>query len=354
MSKKIVLMLVLALVSTMIASAADYELNSVTGVWSAVDGGNDVTGVGTNEIRWGEVDGDDEQSGLRFDGTGSASFNEGDTFLLGELTHLNFPVGGGTAADGATLQITMSFVSPTVSPDPEFTFNFEIEETPNENDLEDCPGFQETGTPCDDRITFPDSFGEESYEIEDKLYTLKISGFVDSFPSGSPVSEFITEENQENSAFLVGTLSSVLVAKPQITLVKKTTNGQEAESAPGPSILVGEYILWEYVVQNTGNVELTDVVVTDDMGVVVTCPQDSLGSGEAMTCVGSGNATLGQYENTASATGKHNQNTYESNEKTSHYFGYEETTEVPEFSALGLGLALIGALGIVAAVRRKN
>ena len=125
---------------------------SVTGVWTSVNGGRYITGVNTNEVRWGESTGFGK-SGLRFDGSGLQSFNTGDTFYLGALTHFNFPITD--AADGATLKITLEFEKPGVSPNPEFSFYFHINETTNTFGLRDCPSFQESNTPCDDKITFP-------------------------------------------------------------------------------------------------------------------------------------------------------------------------------------------------------
>ena len=76
--------------------------------------------------------------------------------------------------------------------------------------------------------------------------------------------------------------------------IKKSTNGQDADEAPGPTIAVGATVSWEYVVTNTGNVALTGVVVTDDRGVRVICAATAiLAAGQSMTCSGSGTATAG-------------------------------------------------------------
>lgn len=85
--------------------------------------------------------------------------------------------------------------------------------------------------------------------------------------------------------------------------IEKATNGIDADEAPGPNIDVGDAVNWTYVVSNNGNVELTNVSVTDDKGVIVTCPKTTLAVDESMTCTGAGVATAGQYANLGTATG---------------------------------------------------
>ena len=63
--------------------------------------------------------------------------------------------------------------------------------------------------------------------------------------------------------------------------IEKATNGEDADGPPGPFIAVGDPVDWTYVVTNTGNITLVDVVVTDDQGVAVTCPDDDARSWRA-------------------------------------------------------------------------
>ena len=85
--------------------------------------------------------------------------------------------------------------------------------------------------------------------------------------------------------------------------IKKSTNGEDADEAPGPRITIGSPITWRYVVTNDGTVNLTNVSVTDDRGVAVNCGgQTTLAAGQSMTCTGTGVATAGQYRNVGSAT----------------------------------------------------
>lgn len=85
--------------------------------------------------------------------------------------------------------------------------------------------------------------------------------------------------------------------------IMKMTNGIHAETSPGPSVPLGSTIQWTYLVTNTGTLPLTDVVVTDNREVAVTCPKTALEPGESMTCTASGIAQACQYSNTATVEG---------------------------------------------------
>jgi hypothetical protein len=103
--------------------------------------------------------------------------------------------------------------------------------------------------------------------------------------------------------------------------LEKHTNGLDADTPPGPSIQMGEPVTWTYHVTNTGDVPLTAIAVTDDQGVVVSCPTTTLAVDASMVCTGAGVAELGQYENkgTVSATTSLGSNVSASD--FSHYLG---------------------------------
>lgn len=91
-------------------------------------------------------------------------------------------------------------------------------------------------------------------------------------------------------------------ANPDIDL-EKSTNGNDADTAPGIYLKIGDDITWEYVVTNTGNVPLSDIVVTDSEEGKV-CTIESLGVGESATCTVTGTVEEeGQYTNEAEACG---------------------------------------------------
>jgi LPXTG-motif cell wall-anchored protein len=109
-------------------------------------------------------------------------------------------------------------------------------------------------------------------------------------------------------------------AEPGITL-QKYTNGVDADEAPGPFIPVGDPVDWTYVVTNSGNSPLSGVEVTDDQGVAVTCPQDTLAVGEEITCTATGTSAIGQYANVGSVTATDTTGAEVADDDPSHYFG---------------------------------
>jgi hypothetical protein len=112
--------------------------------------------------------------------------------------------------------------------------------------------------------------------------------------------------------------------------IRKSTNGDDANDAPGPTIIVGSPVAWTYEVTNDGTLSLTGVAVKDDRGVTVSCPSASLEVGQSMTCTGSGVATLGQYRNVGTATANWSMNGTSgqvADSDPSHYLGISTTEE---------------------------
>jgi hypothetical protein len=114
--------------------------------------------------------------------------------------------------------------------------------------------------------------------------------------------------------------------------LKKFTNGQDIDRAPGPTIPVGTTVTWTYVVTNNSALTFTSLSVTDDRGVAVSCPAELPPPGGSITCTGSGTAVAGQYRNVGTATATANGNLYIDRDD-SFYFGgaaaaAEETRKV--------------------------
>jgi uncharacterized repeat protein (TIGR01451 family) len=121
---------------------------------------------------------------------------------------------------------------------------------------------------------------------------------------------------------LVLSLACTLAAAAQSEVdIEKFTNGQDADTAPGPGVPVGSTVFWTYIVTNTGSRPLTNISVTDDQGVTVSCPDTTLDAGLSFTCTASGTAIAGQYANIGTVTATLQDATVVSDSDPSHYFG---------------------------------
>src|SRR5262249_20376184 len=98
-----------------------------------------------------------------------------------------------------------------------------------------------------------------------------------------------------------------IAAAPEIKNVK-FVNGQDADTTPGPHMSVGSTVTFTYVVTNTGNVPLANVVVTDDqLGTITSFTGDTNGNGlldltETWTYTKTAIAQPGQQTNTGTVT----------------------------------------------------
>ena len=109
--------------------------------------------------------------------------------------------------------------------------------------------------------------------------------------------------------------------------ITKTTNGADANVAPGPSIPVGNPVTWNYMVSNVGTGLLTNVIVTDDKNVAVNCGGlTTLAAGQSMTCTATGVAVAGQYRNVGTVTAVAGALSVSASD-ASHYFGEQITEE---------------------------
>ncbi|GLI39271.1 hypothetical protein GHYDROH2_27720 [Geobacter hydrogenophilus] len=139
--------------------------------------------------------------------------------------------------------------------------------------------------------------------------------------NGSPATVTLPANNSSDQTIDFGFFTPM----PLIS-IKKYTNGDDADLAPGPYIPVGGEVKWEYVVTNTGNVDLTNVVVTDDkLGAI--CTIGPLAVGASQTCTKTGTAVMGQYVNMGTVTGTYG-NTTVTDQNPSHYFGVKASIDI--------------------------
>lgn len=130
-----------------------------------------------------------------------------------------------------------------------------------------------------------------------------------------------TVEDTDPSHYLGGLAPIVKVD------IETATNGVDADTGTGPSIIYGADVVWSYVVKNIGNVVLTNIVVTDSkLGNV--CTLDTLAVGGTKTCTKTGMAITGQYENIGKVTAKYEALQVEDVDPT-HYMGEKRITKAP-------------------------
>lgn len=81
------------------------------------------------------------------------------------------------------------------------------------------------------------------------------------------------------TALIAASGGSASAQSPDIT-IEKSTNGNDADSAPGPTLTAGDPVTWTYEVTVTGADTLFDLIVTDNSGVVPDCDINNDGSVE--------------------------------------------------------------------------
>jgi len=128
-------------------------------------------------------------------------------------------------------------------------------------------------------------------------------------------------DSDTDRSHYLGTLGN-----PAIEL-EKTTQGQDADIVPGPALNVDEMVNWAFTVTNTGDVALSNVVVTDEQVQPSTAPISTvciipvLSVGQSQTCNTSGAAIEGQYQNLGKVSAQGLGNSVVGDQDVSHYTG---------------------------------
>ena len=106
------------------------------------------------------------------------------------------------------------------------------------------------------------------------------------------------------------------VSSPSISVVKQISVNNntwvDANVPPGISVTAGSNVYFKFVVTNVGNVELSNITLTDNTYTLVnlTLPSTLLPNASYTYFLGPIQAQLGQHTNIATATGAYNNTTY--------------------------------------------
>ena len=209
--KKQFIWVIFAFMLVVTAGAANaFTIDTVNGQWTGTTGGNAdlISGLGTNLLTWG----DDNISSLEFIGSTDIALDDGDTFLLGTLTHSNANNSIGTSPSTADLSVDLSF-SDTEDSNETFQFTFDIDATIN------------SATPVTNAAN-NDMVSIETFEIEGVAYTLELMGF--GLDENSLLPSLDTTETASNATQLWATVHS-----------NYAIAGNNAVPIPGSIILLG-------------------------------------------------------------------------------------------------------------------
>ncbi|WP_246166854.1 THxN family PEP-CTERM protein [Marinobacter salinexigens] len=208
-----------------VAAAFPVNLDSVSGQWVDAVGGQNVTGEGTNQIRWGGSYGNKSGYGFEANPLLPQTINDASPFVLGEFTHYNYEIPSDSAIDSVNLDVYASFSNGggAVATGP-FTFNFLHNETPNNAEVEHevcgflCQIFPWVGPhteitedgPVDDivQILFDEAVLSSEFVLDGYVYSLSLLGF-----EGN-ATELYTEENGDTSVKLLASLNVSSVPEP--------------------------------------------------------------------------------------------------------------------------------------------
>lgn len=184
------------------ASAAMISVDNISGNWSDIVGGENVSGEGTNDIAWGTAANEQNpQSGYRFDAAATPINADLDSqFTLGDFTHLNYAIQSGGGIESAVLNLFLDVNIDGQVFDDALSFSFLHNETMNTGD--GC---------CDDVVTFSSLNTSESFIVDGTSYTLDLVGL---HIGDSLESQFSTIENAENTAQLRGIFTAAQVPEP--------------------------------------------------------------------------------------------------------------------------------------------
>ncbi|NET56308.1 MAG: PEP-CTERM sorting domain-containing protein [Symploca sp. SIO2E6] len=194
------------------ASSATAASLNTSGTWTNTEPALSISGEGTNTISWGTGG----TSSYVFEGVSTTVEIDDliDTpFLLGQFTHNNFPIFP-PSLESATLNIDFSLDSFNQT----FSFDFTHFETPNSDTPCAAGGVQ----PCPDLVSFPNEGSSQLITLDGIDYNFTLIGFSQNGPDNA-VNEFLTLENQTNTADLFAKLTEV----------------QEVETVPEPAGLLG-------------------------------------------------------------------------------------------------------------------
>ncbi|OPY52674.1 MAG: hypothetical protein A4E49_01779 [Methanosaeta sp. PtaU1.Bin112] len=253
------------------------------------------------------------QSGFGFDGSGSQEILPGSIINLGRFRHHNQPISATYILTSVKLSITL-YIS-GVSPNPTFSYTMNLDETSNSGSCTKCGGFWQPScceyspcvSPCPDRVWWANTGSTTTFTLDGKTYTLEIIGFADCSNPSSAINSFVTQEDADSYACLYGRITGFT---PSIHIEKYTNDIDVVSADPSNVPIISKTcpVTWTYKVTNDGNLPLSNLVLTDNMGVIPLRLSGDLDNDNILDLTetwiysATGSAIEGDYTNTATVT----------------------------------------------------
>lgn len=191
------------------------NISASTGIFTAgqLEAPGSPVGLGTSSISWGESSPPGGPSSS-YSFTGRSNFTlpeDGTPTSLGVFTHNNFVL---TLASNDLASATLTL---NLSGDINKSFNFEMNHLETTNNPPAGVSCEAGGVaPCPDLVTFLNFFSEESVDIADQSFLLKILGFQ---RLGVITPGLVTAEGQPTSAEVIAQLTPAATAVPTPALL---------------------------------------------------------------------------------------------------------------------------------------
>lgn len=152
------------------------------------------------------------KSGLGYQGVSNLNLDVGEVFNLGTLTHFNQTIWSNNfIGEKAEFSLDLDFGESEIG-SQQFDFSFSIDETLNSQEV--CPYQTDAGKGCSDKITWDFALNEQNtFQYQDRQYSLELVGFGPDIASGEIVNDFISQESGDNSASLFARLVQVDATK---------------------------------------------------------------------------------------------------------------------------------------------
>jgi len=135
------------------------------------------------------------------------------------------------------------------------------------------------------------------------------------------------------STFTATSPSAYFGVLASISIVKFTNGVNTNSGAAPPFILQGQPVTWKYAVTNTGNSVLSTVNVVDNLAGIAVCPASAtLAVGSTFTCLITGTAIAGTYNNVGTSTGTSPAGNMVTATSPSAYFGVIQSITIIKYT----------------------